>query len=238
MSGNVWEWTATRHEHVGIVVRAGSWFNDPHEVLCAYRFRDAPGDLRGNIAFRRARGSDQGLVGCQSPLSVGCPLLTASGLEGRCRCRWAEYAESRRRRVATGARRAQESEASFELHLKANLRQPRAATYRPGPSRHRVQPSTESGRRLSTTSWTSSCRPLSREHWPRTPPPGRDQGRYRQARCVALAADQPARELRVTDREARGGHTGDQLRRRALTAWPGDQGVQVTRGSRHRVGCS
>ena len=59
MSGNVWEWTATRHERGGIVVRGGSsLITSPSHVRSANRYWNVPDYGLGDIGFRCARGSD------------------------------------------------------------------------------------------------------------------------------------------------------------------------------------
>ncbi len=66
LSGNVWEWTATRYEKylyhdderndpngdAPRVLRGGSWLDDRRDPRCAYRLRIDPGNFNGNIGFR------------------------------------------------------------------------------------------------------------------------------------------------------------------------------------------
>jgi len=47
MAGNVWEWTASEHEHGGRVLRGGAFYNEDWYVRCAFRNRGNP-----NIRFR------------------------------------------------------------------------------------------------------------------------------------------------------------------------------------------
>ena len=70
LSGNVWEWTATRYadypydptanledpDATGVrIVRGGGWAANRKMVRCAYRVRDDPGDWDSNYGFRLAR---------------------------------------------------------------------------------------------------------------------------------------------------------------------------------------
>lgn len=55
MAGNVWEWTASKHENGGFVVRGGSWVGESRCARSAYRLGHPPVARVGGLGFRCAR---------------------------------------------------------------------------------------------------------------------------------------------------------------------------------------
>jgi len=54
MAGNVWEWTASKHEHGGRVLRGGAFDVAGAGVRCAFRLRLGPHSWDGDVGFRVA----------------------------------------------------------------------------------------------------------------------------------------------------------------------------------------
>jgi len=55
MSGNVWEWTASKYDNDQYVLRGGSWSHNGDGVRAADRFGDGPTDWNSNLGFRCSR---------------------------------------------------------------------------------------------------------------------------------------------------------------------------------------
>ncbi len=55
MTGNVWEWTSSKHENGGFVLRGGSWINVQDLAACAYRDHLFPVIHYVNSGFRCSR---------------------------------------------------------------------------------------------------------------------------------------------------------------------------------------